>query len=133
MTWLLLERIFIIGCGGFLGAISRFGVFMCTKSLYKSGGLPIGALLVNTIGCFIMGVIAFLILHKDFEGHKFIETFLVTGFLGAFTTFSAFSFDVLKLIQKQDYSSAALIIAGNMTFSLIGVFLGFIVATKLHP
>ncbi len=133
MTWLLLERMLIIGVGGFFGAISRFGVFMCTKGMYKAGQLPIGALIVNTLGCFIMGAVAFLILHKDFEGHKFVETFLVTGFLGAFTTFSAFSFDVLKLIQKHDYSSALLIIAGNMSFSIIGVFLGFLVAIKLHP
>jgi len=131
MTLLLLERILLVGAGGFLGAVSRFGMFMLTKPLYKHG-IPLGALSVNVIGSLLIGVLAFYILHKDFEGHKIFETFLITGFLGSFTTFSAFSLDVLRLVQDHDYMTAGWVILGNVVLSLIAVFIGFYLAMRLY-
>lgn len=131
MTLLVLERILLVGAGGFLGAISRFGIFMLAKPLFKQG-IPLGALSVNILGCLLVGIIAFFILHKNFEGHKFVETFLITGFLGSFTTFSAFSLDVLRLIQDHDYMTAGWVIAGNVILSIAAVFIGFYFAARLY-
>ena len=131
MTFQLLESILLIGAGGAVGAISRFGIFMMTKNLFKHG-VPVGAMTVNIIGSLVVGFLAFLVMHKDFAGHKFFETFLITGFLGGFTTFSAFSMDFLKFVKFGDYQIAMIVLLGNVLFSIIAVFLGFYIAQRWH-
>ena len=108
----------MIALGGALGAVARFLV---------SGWLvfPLGTLAVNVLGSLAMGV-AFVVLSS--RGLDRAMFFAMTGFLGAFTTFSTFSLDVFKLIEAERIAQAA----GYVVVSLIGavaaLFIGVFLA-----
>lgn len=108
--------------GGGLGAMTRhFTVLAGTRLLGE--GFPYGTLLVNVLGSLLIGIIM--------EGSALkwdlpLETraLLVTGFLGGFTTFSAFSLDFFKLWHTAGASSAVIYAAGSVILSLLAVFAG---------
>ena len=79
------------------------------------------------MGSFIIGVIFYLL--KDLNNEN-LKAFLMIGFLGGFTTFSAFSIDIMNLIYDKDYIISILYILGTVSFSIISVFFGFWI-TKL--
>jgi len=80
----------LVGLGGGAGAVCRYLVGL---ALNKPQGFPFGTLAVNLLGCFLIG----LALHLD-ERTKFL---CVTGFLGGFTTYSAFGLESLQLLKSQ--------------------------------
>ncbi len=91
-----------IGVGGFLGAISRYLVFLTCSRLWPN--FPFGTMLVNIMGCFAAGL-----LFMFFEGRAEIwKPLLSIGFLGAFTTFSAFSVEVILMLESEDYVRASI-------------------------
>jgi len=82
--------ILMISFGGALGAISRYFISSSLSKILLFG-FPVGTFLVNLIGCYLIGVlVAFNLNHKDY-----MSPFLVIGFLGSFTTFSAFTKEIL--------------------------------------
>jgi CrcB protein len=86
---------------------------------------PLGTMLVNIIGSFAIGVLMARFVAADSESARL---FLVTGILGGFTTFSAFSWDVLALMQRGSFGQAALYVAGSVGLSLLAVAIGFALA-----
>ena len=109
-----------IAVGGALGSLTRylFGVlFHTTKN-----GFPLSTFLVNVLGSFIIGAIFYLL--KD-SNNENLKALLMVGFLGGFTTFSAFSIDLMNLIYDKDYIISILYVLGTVSFSIISVFLGF--------
>ena len=112
----------LIALGGALGALARFGVVKLSAQLWGTA-FPFGTLIVNGAGSLVMGICAAYLLSKNgFDGSK---AFLMTGFLGGFTTFSAFSLDVLHQLQKGAVAQAGLYIASSVIISLIAVFVGY--------
>ena len=117
----------LVGLGGGLGSISRFGLSECIyKLLGKS--FPHGILIVNILGCLVIGALAAL-----FQKERLLEHFLtphfkallITGFLGGVTTFSSFSLDALMLLQKGQWLKAVVYILLSVLVSMIAVFVGF--------
>ncbi len=111
----------LVGIGGFLGAISRFGINLMVQS-YTTHLFPISTLFVNVLGCTVIGM-----LFGYFRNHHLLSmlTMLVgIGFLGSFTTFSAFSFETIQLIKNNELKLALLNIGANLILCLIGVVLG---------
>tara|TARA_Y100000746_G_C15156307_1_gene307141 strand:- start:182 stop:544 length:363 start_codon:yes stop_codon:yes gene_type:complete len=108
-------NIFLICLGGSLGAVSRFYL---SNLFNKSENLeiPIGILFVNIFGCFLLGLFYNLM---DSNLEKFFTPFLFVGFLGAFTTFSAFSRESLDLISSGNFW-AALVYVSVSIFSCLG-------------
>ena len=108
-------NIFLICLGGSLGAVSRFYL---SNLFNKSENLeiPIGILFVNIFGCFLLGLFYNLM---DSNLEKFLTPFLFVGFLGAFTTFSAFSRESLDLISSGNFW-AALVYVSVSIFSCLG-------------
>src|ERR1700712_2482801 len=84
-------------CGG-LGSVLRYIIYRFTNSITVSP-FPYGTFLVNIIGCFFIGFFVFYTERYDQEGMQW-RLFLVTGLCGGFTTFSAFSFENLTLIDE---------------------------------
>lgn len=114
--------------GGGAGSLLRYGMIEAVKRMH--GGLfPLGTLLVNITGSFLMGVLMAWVL-RDAEGREGIRLLLATGLLGGFTTFSAFSWDVLALWQRGEAGQALLYGAGSLLGSLAAVALGFMAAAK---
>ncbi|MGI9241379.1 MAG: fluoride efflux transporter CrcB [Verrucomicrobiales bacterium] len=100
-----MANLLLVGIGGFFGAISRYGISL----LFPASRLHLGTLAVNLIGCLIIGV-AFGFLSREAIS-KPAYLIVVTGFLGGFTTFSAFGLDTLKMIHDGAFTSALLYIA----------------------
>ena len=87
----------IVLSGGF-GALLRYLLSRAATHLPFTG-LPIATLLANVIGCFLIGYLSWALLHK-FEVSSEAQTVVLTGFLGGFTTFSAFSLEVVTLLEQ---------------------------------
>ena len=115
MHWLL---VFI---GGGLGAVVRHGVNRAGLSLLGPG-FPWWTFGVNVAGSFAIGLLAGLFGALE-TGHQ-ARLFLITGFLGGFTTFSAFSLDALTLWERGESSAAALYVMGSVVLSLAAVIAG---------
>ncbi len=116
-----------IGIGGFFGAISRF---LLASFVQKSTGslFPLGTLTVNVVGSFIIGLL-FIYFEQTIQPH--LKAALITGFLGALTTFSTFSLETFLMLSEGAYMRAGLNIALNVTFSITATILGIIVAKKM--
>lgn len=80
-------------------------------------------MIVNAVGCLLMGLLAEGIATR-FESAPALRTFLNTGILGGFTTFSAFSLDFATLLERKAHLSAGLYLGASVGLSLLGVFVG---------
>ena len=104
----------VIGMGGFFGAISRFVVATYTQKLFGAF-FPIGTLSVNVLGSFLIGFAAMYFSQTIQPEYK---AFVITGFLGALTTFSTFSLENATLLQAGEFSKALLNVFLNVTLTL---------------
>lgn len=121
--------ILAIALGGALGALARY--FLSSQVTHLFGpGFPWGILIVNVLGCFIMGVIAEMAALSWNLSHE-MRAFLTTGILGGFTTFSAFALDTAVLTERGDLMGAMLYVAGSVGGSLTALFLGLYLARQL--
>jgi fluoride exporter len=109
----------LIALGGAVGSILRY-------LMVSAIGAPLGTAAVNVLGSFAIGVLFILIGSR--EGWHF---FLMTGLLGGFTTFSAFSLDTLKLIEAGQTAQAAAYVLGSVALSLTATALGVALARSL--
>jgi len=111
-----------IAIGGALGATARYGVG--TLAIRFLGyGYPYGTFIVNILGSFLMGLLIETMALK-WSPPPEIRSLLVTGFLGAFTTFSTFSLDVALQVEKGAYVLAGGYIALSVILSILGLFAG---------
>ncbi len=122
------------GLGGCAGAISRFLVYeMVVKyRLFSDMGIPAATLLVNTFGCFLIGFFAGISQIQDiFPAH--IRLLLFVGFLGGFTTFSTFGYELFTMIRSESIISALLYAGMHIIFGVLAVTTGFYLSTRLAP
>ena len=118
-------NIICVGCGGFLGAISRYiiSIYTSKQFLFK---IPLGTLIVNVLGGFLIGFIMELTIKNNFISPQ-LKLFLTTGIMGGLTTFSTFSYETIVLIKEGNILLAILNILLNLILSLLGVVLRNIV------
>ncbi len=117
-----------IGSGGFLGAISRYLVATYTQKLF-GGFFPVGTLCVNVLGSFIIGFASLYFAETIQPEYK---AFVITGFLGALTTFSTFSLENVTMIQDGEFTKALINIALNVTLTLAATLAAIVVFKKLY-
>ncbi|MDO9383203.1 MAG: fluoride efflux transporter CrcB [Hyphomicrobiaceae bacterium] len=108
--------------GGALGAGARHLVNVGFGN-WSDGGFPWATLTVNIAGCFLMGVLIETLALR-FGGSLELRTFLATGILGGFTTFSAFSMDFAHLTQRGDLALGLVYVAASVFISIAAVFAG---------
>lgn len=113
-----------VGFGGALGAFARYliSMYVMTNDLF-----PYATLSVNLIGSFFLGAIYASALIKNSQ----LLLFLTTGFLGAFTTFSSFSLEVIQLFEHSNYSLALIYIAASIIGGFIFAAFGFMIGKKV--
>lgn len=109
-----------VAAGGALGALARFGVGKASVTLLGPA-YPWGALIVNGLGCFAMGLFYFWLLQRD---AVVLKAFLLIGLLGAFTTFSAFALDAALLLRDRSMGAAAAYVGVSVLLSLAGFAAG---------
>ncbi|HOO80908.1 MAG TPA: fluoride efflux transporter CrcB [Alphaproteobacteria bacterium] len=115
-----MNAILAIAAGGALGAVMRHGVNVGAVKLLGHG-FPYGTLTVNIVGSFIMGLLIAIFAHY-WHPSETMRMFIVTGFLGAFTTFSTFSLDFVNLWERGSYLYSALYLGGSVILSIAGLF-----------
>lgn len=111
-----------IGIGAFLGALFRWKISMHLNHIFPT--LPFGTLVVNLLGCFLMGIAIFLTVEHTFFSYE-MRLGLITGFLGSLTTFSTFSAEALNLFFKQQYFWLGLLIALHVFGAICMVIAGY--------
>ena len=109
-----------VGAG--LGGMLRHAVSRASL-VYFGPAFPYGTLFVNVAGGLLMGVMAELFLVKGGGSQEF-RLFLTTGFLGGFTTFSAFSLEVALMWERSDFAALGSYVTGSVLLSVAGLFLG---------
>lgn len=117
-----MNAFFAVAIGGALGALFRYSFVLIAVTLVDNR-LPWATFGVNVVGSFCIGIAAVLIGDRVIEG-EFWRLLLVVGFLGSFTTFSAFSLETLLLLQQGNYNIAMAYAAGSVTLCLGAAFAG---------
>lgn len=121
----MLNTFGLIALGGAIGAMLRYGVVL-SAARFMGAGFPMGTMIVNVVGSFIMGVAAVLLMQRGQDNA--LVPFVMVGILGGFTTFSSFSLDAMILLEKGKMAAAATYVFGSVGLSIGALFLGFIFA-----
>jgi fluoride exporter len=118
-----------IALGSAIGGMSRYLVGGAFQRL-TAGTFPVGTLLVNVTGSFLLGVI----LRYGVDTPSLtpeLRAFLTVGFCGGYTTFSTFSFETAALMEDGEWTRAASYVALSVGVSVLATFLGFLTAREL--
>jgi len=109
-----------VALGGAIGASARYLTGIAVVRLVGHG-FPLAIITVNVLGSFLMGVFVVLAAHR---GLTYLSPLIVTGLLGGFTTFSAFSLETVNLMERGQIGFAALYVALSVGLSVGGLMLG---------
>lgn len=125
----MISTIASIAAGGAIGALARHGVNLSAVAILGHG-FPWGTMIVNIAGSFFMGIMIAVLGHI-WHPPEALRLFLVTGFLGAFTTFSAFSLDAVTLWERGEILQAGLYTATSVTLSIAALIAGLLITRSL--
>lgn len=119
MTWLA------IALGGALGSVARHGVNHLVHVRWLTTRFPVGTVVVNVAGCFIIGLLAGLLASERIALRAHWREFIFVGLLGGFTTFSAFGLETFFLARTDSAGPAAMNVALQVVGGLAAVWLGY--------
>lgn len=119
---------FVVGFGGFCGAIARYLVYLAERSLCAHS-FPFGTLFINFFGCLLAGVLL-AIVERDFPIHRHLILLGSMGLIGSFTTFSTFSVESLQLIRSNQVFLAVVNIGANTMLGIAAVWIGRVLTLK---
>jgi fluoride exporter len=114
--------VILVATGGAIGALFRYSSTSIIKYIFP--GYPLGTLLVNIIGSFLIGFLMSYTETKNFS-ESFYKYFLIIGILGSFTTFSAFSYEVFELINNKKIFISLCYILTSVTICLFFTYFGY--------
>ena len=124
-------QILLVGIGGFAGSVFRYTLSLwMSDRVASSSSFPLGTFTVNVIGCFIIGLLAGLLIISGEISEK-ARLFVVVGFLGGFTTFSAFSFESLNLLRSGHSITALTYMLLTLVITLLVTCLGYIIGRAI--
>ena len=110
-----------VGVGAMLGAWTRWGLSVALNHVVPT--LPLGTLLSNLVGGYLIGIAVESVLQLHLVSIEW-RLFIITGFLGALTTFSTFSIEAVELMAQQRYGWAMLHVGSHLAGSLVMTVLG---------
>ena len=113
----------LIALFGAFGTVVRFSVVQITPKIFQST-FPIGTLVVNLLGCFLIGLVSGILDTKFISIDENFKNYITIGFLGGFTTFSSFSQDFFNLVNNSNYLLAFIYIFISVFFGLLMFYLG---------
>ncbi len=119
----MIKEIVAAGAGGFIGSAVRYAVCAAMASVSLKSGFPVGTLLVNMLGSFLIGVF------WGMAPQGCWSSFLIAGICGGFTTFSAFSLETLRMLKAGTPFSALAYIVVSVLSCMLFAWLGMLAAT----
>ncbi len=119
-----------IAAGGAIGSVLRYVGGQWVNELSK-GGFPYGTLAVNVVGSLLIGIAAGWLLRETQEARPVLQAFLITGIMGGFTTFSAFSLETIILLQRGATSTAFAYISASILITLGACALGYMLVKAI--
>jgi fluoride exporter len=117
-----LDRYMMVLIGGGIGAVARYAASAAVSARF-GGRFPLGTLVINVSGSFLVGVLMTLLTER-LQPHPNWRLLLVVGFLGGYTTFSAFEYETLQAVREGDKWIGLLYVIGSVTFGYIAVWIG---------
>jgi fluoride exporter len=121
----MLLSILCVVFGAVIGALARFFITHLSSELSHHHGFPYGTLVVNVVGCFIVGYVLTLTATHEHDRWRLL---IATGFCGAFTTFSAFAYESVAYLHEAKIGAFILNIVANNLLCLCAVLVG----VRLH-
>lgn len=127
-----MRAVLLIAAGGAAGSVMRYLTSAMTARFFNgqfappvraSLSVPLATLIANTIGCLLIGLLMGFFIKNNLE-HSDMKWLLVTGFCGGYTTFSAFAFENVSLLQSQQYATAFFYISISLIVGLGAVWTG---------
>jgi CrcB protein len=119
----MLKHLFMVAFAGALGAVCRY----CVVNYIGGRYFPWGTMIVNILGSAIMGAAFVIIMEKGLVSAD-MKPLVMTGFLGAFTTYSAFSLEAWQLLDRGEWVSALAYIFGTTLLCILALFIGVLMA-----
>ena len=117
-------KLILIGAGGFFGSISRYVVSGAVHRIFGKPWFPYGTLAVNVLGCFLIGFLSGIGDNRQLFTPE-TRLFLFIGFLGGFTTFSTFGYEIFTFARDGQFLGSFLNLALHLVFGLGAVWLGY--------
>jgi CrcB protein len=119
----------LLALGGSLGSVLRYVMTSAVTTLFPLLRFPLGTLLVNSIGSIAIGLVMAYLKESPLDTPE-IKLFLVTGFLGGFTTFSALSYETVMLYREGAWLYALAYVVVSILFGISGVAFGISLGTR---
>ncbi len=110
----------LVGLGGFVGAIARWGLSSAMKSTLEVATFPYSTFIINLLGCLAIGIT-----YSVLEHNEPLKLLIVVGFLGGFTTFSTFGLEIFSLIRLQSVATAAIYAGLSTVLGVLLVWAGY--------
>ena len=118
----------LVAMGGAIGAAARYGVSLALPA--RESGWPLATFLINVSGSLLIGLLAGWLATRDAAGEPW-RLLLGVGVLGGFTTFSAYSLETLRMIERGDIAGASSYAVGSVIAGLAAVTLGLFLARRV--
>jgi CrcB protein len=118
--------ILLVAVGGAVGSVARY---LMASGIQSSTGwdFPIGTVLVNILGCFLIGILYVLLVARPDPRHD-LRALLMVGVMGGFTTFSSFSLETVTMAMSGNFGGATLNVVISVAACLVGTILGITLA-----
>lgn len=111
----------ITGIGGIFGAIARYGLSLWIS--HKSTSIfPLATWIINMVGSLLLGIFATLYIHSELP--SIIWQVVGVGFLGAFTTFSTFCYELVQLYERKHFKQILLYVCASVVLGICLAFIG---------
>ena len=117
-------KLLMIATGGAVGTLARYGTSLALLRFTHRTGFPVGTLVVNAIGCFLIGYLNGLFLMRGTVKPE-VQLMFIVGLLGGFTTFSAFGWETTQLVREGAWMRAAGYLIASNVIGIAMVFAGF--------
>lgn len=119
----MIKDLLLVGVGGGVGSMLRYLTSRLSARFISSQWALVGTFIVNVVGCFIIGLLAGWLLFNVNKSQQ-LPLLLVTGFCGGYTTFSAFAFENVQLLQSGHIIYSILYIVASVSIGLLAVWGG---------
>ncbi|MGE0434804.1 MAG: CrcB family protein [Planctomycetota bacterium] len=124
-------KVLCIGAAGAAGALARWGLGDAVQALSGSKAFPWGIFVCNVLGCLLFGVVVGALNNRQPDVPAELQLILLTGFFGAFTTFSTFAHQSLAMLLRQEFGMLLLNVGGQLVVGLSFVFVGMVAGHRM--